>query len=150
MKMIVGAMLGAALAGLAFPAQAAETKPPACAAISFRPLTGAPTDGEMDAGLYRSKFGRIEIKTIVRDGRPGDYFMLVNGKAPAPIKGEIPKSAYGCLESKHVKVPPRSQSPTCTGSRLRVVIDSSGKEKLLMLFGLHGDDWKLCQAATSA
>lgn len=149
LAILSGALLAVLSAGLPTSAWAADKKPPTCAAISFRPLAGDPTDGEMEAGLYKSRFGKIEIRTMVKGGRPGDYYMLVNGRPPAALNGEIPKSAYACLNAKHVKTPPQSQAPTCTGSRFRVVIDSTGKDKLLMLFGLHGGDWKLCKAATA-
>jgi hypothetical protein len=49
-----------------------------------------------------------------------------------------------------MKTPPQAIGGTCNGSRFRVVIDSSTKQKLYMLFALQGDDWKLCEAGTKA
>jgi hypothetical protein len=131
----------------ALPGQAAEKakKPPACAAVSFRPLSGNLQEGDNPAGYYRSRFGSIELVGTVKGGQPTQYHMRVNRKEPAPLGGDIPKSAYGCLNSKHIKTPPEPVQGACLGSRYRVAIDSSGKQKLYMLFALQGDDWKLCQ-----
>jgi hypothetical protein len=68
---------------------------------------------------------------------------LVNRKEPAPLNGDIPKSAHGCLNSKHIKTPTESVHGGCLGSRFRVAIDRSGYQKLYMLFALQGEDWKL-------
>ena len=72
----------------------------------------------------------------------------VNNKALQPLAGDIPKSTYPCLNSKHVKTPPQPIAGACNGSRFRVAIDSSSKQKLVMLFALQGDDWKLCEAGS--
>jgi hypothetical protein len=132
----------------ALPSDAAPAKePPSCAAISFRPVASGMTDGEQDAGLYKSRFGRLELKAIVKNGEGQDYFMMVNGKKPTPVATGIPKNAEECLKSKNVAVPAKSSGPTCIGSRFRVVIDSSTGEKNLMLFGLQGKEWRFCNAA---
>jgi hypothetical protein len=56
--------------GLAFaltaPAALATTKapgkaPPTCAAITFRLLPPGMSDGEQEAGMYRSRNGRLEL-----------------------------------------------------------------------------------------
>lgn len=130
----------------ALPAAAADKKPPACGAVSFRPLANTANDGEMTAGHYKSRFATIDVMGKVQGGKDS-YSLRVNGQPVKPI-GDIPKSSYGCLNSKHVKTPPQSIGGTCSGSRLRVVIDSSTKQKLFMLFALQGDDWKLCEAGT--
>lgn len=146
--MIRALLLSAAAIGvvLAAPAHAADKKPPACAAISFRPLTGALTQGDVTAGHYRSRFGTIDLVGKVEGGQATDYRVQVNGQPLEPLKGEVPKSAYGCLKSKNVQTPPQPMGGACLGSRFRVAIDSSAKQKLIMLFGLQGDTWKLCQA----
>lgn len=128
--------------------QAAPAKePPSCAAITFRAIAPGMTDGEQDAGLYKSRFGRLELKAIVKNGEGQDYFMAVNGKKPQALATGIPKNAEDCLKSKNVAVPAKSSGPTCIGSRFRVVIDSSGGDKNLMLFGLQGKEWRFCNAA---
>ncbi|MBF0129072.1 MAG: hypothetical protein HQL33_03680 [Alphaproteobacteria bacterium] len=130
-------------------AQAAAKKPPACAAISFRPLaTGALNEGDNRAGHYRSRFGSIDVIGGVKGGQVTGYRLEVNGKAVSPLKGGVPKSAHACLNAKHVKTPPKPIDGACVGERFRVVIDSSGEKKTIMLFGLDGSDWKLCEAGT--
>lgn len=144
-KLACAALLALAVAS---PALAADKKkPPACAAVSFRPLANTANDGEMTAGHYRSRFGSIDLIGTIRGGL-ASYAVTVNNKPLNALKGDVPKSSYGCLNSKHIKTPPEKIAGACTGSRFRVAIDSSGKEKMIMLFGLQGDDWKLCQAGT--
>ncbi|HYD32492.1 MAG TPA: hypothetical protein VEB64_16740 [Azospirillaceae bacterium] len=129
-------------------AQAATKKePPACAAISFRPLVPGMPDGEQDSGLYKSRFGKIELKAKVEGGEARDYFMTINGQRPEVLKAGIPKSAESCLRSKNVKTPAKASEGACTGNRFRVVIDRSGAKKVVMLFGLQGDEWRFCQAS---
>jgi hypothetical protein len=73
--------------------------------------------------------------------------MLINGKKPDALAGGVPKGSEGCLKSKHVAIPVKSQGAVCTGSRFRVVIERIGSGKVAMLFGLHGNDWDFCSAA---
>lgn len=138
----------AALAAIfaALPAQAQTKKtPPSCAAVSFRPLANTANDGEMTAGHYRSRFGSIDLMARIAGGQ-ASYRVTVNNKPLQPLAGDIPKSTFACLNSKHIKTPPQPVAGACNGSRFRVAIDSSAKQKLVMLFALHGDDWKLCEA----
>jgi len=145
----IGAIILLAICGLAVAsADAAEGKqPPACAAISFRPIVGTPPDGETDAGLYKSRFVKIELKATVKAGLPQTYYMLINGKRPDALAGGVPKGSDGCLKSKHVAVPVKTQGATCTGNRFRVVISRSGNDKVAMLFGLQGNDWQFCSSS---
>lgn len=128
------------------PAFAKSGKSPSCTAVSFRPVPPGMTDGEQDAGLYKFRFAKVEIKAAVKTGEAQNYFMVVNGVRPPALSGPLPKSTDACLRSKHVKVPVTSQQGSCTGSRFRVVVDSTGKKKLIMFFGLKGDDWQMCSA----
>lgn len=138
--------LGAGLASE--PAQAAERKePPVCAAINFRPIVSGMPDGPQDAGLYKSRFGRIVIKALVEAGAAKDYFMEINGKRPEPLAGGVPKTAEGCLRAKNVSVPVKTVGGACMGERFRVAIDRSGKGKVAMLFALQGNQWLFCNAA---
>jgi hypothetical protein len=129
------------------PALAADKKPPACAAVSFRPLANVANDGEMTAGHYSSRFATIDVLGRVQGGQDS-YHLRVNNQPVKPVS-DVPKTSYGCLNSKHVKTPPQAIAGACKGSRLRVVIDSAPKQKLFMLFALQGDDWKLCEAGTA-
>lgn len=143
---VCGAALlaGLAVVSLANPAFAQKKTPPACAALSFRPVAAGGPDGMQDAGLYKSRFGKIEIKADVKGGQATNYVMVVNGKTVEPT-GNPPKAADSCLKSKHVKLPFQKQAAgSCTGSRFRVIIDRSGKQPQALFFGLKGDDWAYC------
>lgn len=138
-----------ALVGIAALAGPAEAKdPPACAAVSFRTIVPGGPDGEQDAGLYKSRFGKIEVKADVKGGQGTNYVMVLNGKR---IEGPAtpPKLSESCLKSKSVKIPFAKQAAgSCTGSRFRVVIDRSGGKAVAAFFGLQGDDWAYCSATT--
>lgn len=138
------AVTAAVLAASAAPAQAKE--PPACAAISFRTIAPGGPDGEQEAGLYKSRFGKIEIKTDVKGGQGTNYVMVLNGKK---VEGPAnpPKLSDSCLKSKHVKVPFAKQpAGSCTGTRFRVIIDRSSGKATAAFFGLQGEDWAYCSA----
>jgi hypothetical protein len=128
------------------PAEAADKAPPNCAQISFRALGAGAPDGEQDAGLYKSRFGKIEVKANVKGGEAQDYFMTINGKRPEAFSGPLPKHVEPCLKSKSVALPVKTQSGACLGNRFRVVIDRSAAPNLAMFFGLKGDQWHLCTA----
>lgn len=120
---------------------------PSCAAVSFRPLISGGPDGEQDAGLYKSRFSKIELKALVKSGEPQTYYMVLNGKKAEPLASGAPKSAEACLKSKNINIPIKTQSPNCTGERFRVAIASSAGEKMAMLFGLKGKEWLFCSAS---
>ena len=141
--------LAAAQAQAARKDAASGKEPPACAAISFRPLVAGLPDGEHEAGMYKSRFARITIVGTVKGGQGTDYRMQLNGKKPAEHKGALPASADACLKAKNVGVPAKPVAGACVGERFRVAIDSSAPQKLLMLFALQGRDWKLCGASTA-
>jgi hypothetical protein len=144
----VGLALAVSLAvGLASGAVAANEKsPPTCSQISFRALVPGAPDGEQDAGLYKSRFGKVEVKANVKGGEAQDYFMTINGKRPEAFAGPLPKHVDSCLKSKSVVLPVKSQAGACTGSRFRVVVDRSAAPNLAMFFGLKGGEWHLCSA----
>ncbi|HLN24267.1 MAG TPA: hypothetical protein VK558_09815 [Patescibacteria group bacterium] len=136
------------LAATALASSAQAKAAPACAAINFRPVSGSPNDGTMDAGLYRSRFGTITLRAEVSGGVAHNYYIEINGKRPDAVKGALPAAVNPCLNTKHVKTPAPSVGEACTGTRFRVVIDTLGKIKYVMLFGLDGDTWKQCSAST--
>jgi len=135
--------LGLALA--ATPALAQQKSPPACAAIDFRPVADGMADGEQEAGMYKSRFGRIEVRGVVKNGKAEDYVMAFNGKKATPL-ASLPRSVDKCLAAKKVPAPSNAQAQACSGSKLRVVIDSSASQKLALLYGLNGRTWRFCQA----
>ncbi len=61
-------------------AAATSGTPPNCSAIAFRPILARSGDGDQDAGLYKSRYGRIEVKATVKDGATQNYFVEINGK----------------------------------------------------------------------
>lgn len=127
--------------------QDGQKGPPACAAISFRPLGSGLQDGTQAAGLYRSRYGKIVLQADVVAGQAKTYFVEVDGKRLEPLKGSLPDSVNGCLNSKHVKTPPPAAGGSCLGERFRVVLNTISQKKYVMLFGLQGDSWKLCSAS---
>jgi len=135
--------------GLASPAAAAKKAAPSCAAVSFHPFAGPLTASPVTAGHYRSRFGSIDLLGTEENGQP-QYRVQVNNKPLVAQEGEIPHAAYSCLNAKHIKTPPQPIGGACVGSRFRVAVDSSAKRKLVMLFALKGDDWKLCEAGSPA
>lgn len=142
---LILAMVG--MAGAAAAAQPDRKGPPSCGAVNFRPVPQGMQDGTQDAGLYRSRFGKIVLRAEVSGGQARNYYIEVDGKRPPPLKGALPAAVTPCLHAKHVKTPPPPAGDTCTGDRFRVVIDHTGKQKYIMLFGLQGDVWKLCSAS---
>ncbi len=135
-----------ALAAQATPAEAKD--PPSCAAISFRPLPSGTPDGEQETGLYKSRFGKIEVKADVKGGLATNYYMVLNGrKVDGPATP--PKMSDACLTSKHVKLPFAKQAQgACTGSRFRVVVARCGAQPVAAVFGRPGADWAYCSATT--
>jgi hypothetical protein len=146
-SLTLAALLGVVGLSQAAFAEDGQKGPPACGAISFRPLGSGLQEGTQDAGLYRSRFGKIVLRADVSGGQAKNYFVEVNGHRLEPLKGALPSALNGCLNSKHVKTPAPAAGASCLGERLRVVLDNTGKEKYVMLFGLAGDVWKLCSAA---
>ncbi|WP_207478212.1 hypothetical protein [Arenibaculum pallidiluteum] len=137
----------AALAGGSAAAQSGK-QPPSCGAINFRPLENPSGDGDQQAGLYRSRFARIQVMAEVAGGQVRNYHMLLNGQRAGKAGGPVPSGAEACLRSKNVKVPVETAAAgQCAGSRFRVVTDRSVQPASAMLFALQGDVWKLCETA---
>ena len=70
--------------------------PPACSALTFRAVASGASDGEQQAGYYRSRYGTLALHADVKQGQPTDYFVLADGKrlaaapaAPARLGGEL-------------------------------------------------------------
>jgi hypothetical protein len=136
-------VLAAAAAGGT--ARGAEKEPPACAAITFRPVPSGLSDGEQNAGLYKSRFGRIEVMATVKSGEAVDYFVNVNGKRPDAIAGKLPESIAVCAKAKRLG-PVGSPPDHCLGDKLAVLIDHTGSERYVLLYAHHGSEWHFCSA----
>lgn len=142
-----------ALLALAVPAAAAEKRePPACSALAFRPIPAGVNDGVQDAGLYKSRFGRIEVKANVKGGSPESYFVEINGKAPTAVAAQdLPKEVAACAKLKRMSAPGTPEQP-CTGDRITVVTSHSGDKRYYLLYGHEGHGagaWHYCGAGTA-
>ena len=140
-----------AAAGLALLVPAAgwsQTKePPSCAAISFRPLPDDVGDGEQDAGLYKSRFGRIFVKGMVKGGKVETYFVTINSAKPAAA-GNLPASVASSAATKKLPAPGKP-ADVCLGDRLQVLIDHSSDKRYVLLYARSGGKWQLCSAGSA-
>jgi hypothetical protein len=146
---LAAALAGAAGLAVLVPAEAlAQAKqPPACAAISFRPVPAGTGDGEQDAGLYKSRFGRIVVKATVKNGQAENYFVVVNNARPASA-GELPPDVAACAREKKLPAP-GGASAACTGDRFRVLIDRTGGKRYVLLYAYQARKWSLCSAGVA-
>jgi hypothetical protein len=125
--------------------RAAEREPPSCAALTFRPVPSGLSDGDQNAGLYKSRFGRIEVVATVKNGEAVTYFVAVNGKPPATVAGALPQSVVACAKAKRfgaVGNPPEQ----CLGDRLAVLIDHTHEQRFVLLYAHRAGEWHFCSA----
>lgn len=152
MRSMLAVGIGLALGFVLLSAEAA-TKPPAqkappvCAAITFRPLPSGMTDGEQQAGLYKSRHARLALHAQVKQGEPVDYFVVAGGKRLAAGPTSLPEAAASCAAAKKMPAP-GAATTHCTGQRFTVVVAHTGNERLAMLYGLDGATWRFCTAGT--
>src|SRR5512142_3233296 len=130
------------------PAVAAEKGPPACAKILFRPLPSGQNDGEQEAGIYTSRFSHLELKGMVKSGEAEDYYLTARNKKLSSLT-TVPAAAANCARDKKMPAPSKAAA-TCTGQRLAAIIAHSGKDKVALLYALHGKDWQYCSAGSLA
>ena len=140
-----------ALAAAVCPAAAATKAPgkaaPACAAITFRPLPPGMSDGEQQAGMYKSRHGRLELRGEVKQGTPVDYYVTTGGKRIAAAPAKLPEAAGSCAAAK--KMPkPEAAASSCTGQRFTVVVAHAGDQRLALLYGQDAGSWRFCSAGT--
>ena len=134
----------AAIAASKPPAQKA---PPACAAITFRPLPSGMTDGEQQAGMYKSRHARLALHAQVKQGEPVDYFVVAGGKRLAAGPASLPEAATSCAAAKKMP-PPGTPASSCTGQHFTVVVAHAGNERLAILYALDGSTWRFCTAGS--
>jgi len=125
----------------------AQKAPPACAAITFRAVPSGMTDGEQQAGIYKSRHARLALHAQVKQGEPVDYFVLAGGKRLAAGPASQPEAATSCAAAKKMPAPGAPAS-SCTGERFTLVIAHTGNERLAMLYGLDGSTWRFCSSGT--
>ena len=144
-----GAGLGLALTALATAAAAKGPgkAPPACSAINFHSLAVGMTDGDHEAGMYKSRFGRLELHGEVKQGAAVDYFVAADGKRVAAASGNLPEPAASCAAAK--KMPkPEAAASSCTGEHFRVVVAHAGDQRFALLYGQDGGNWHFCSAGS--
>jgi hypothetical protein len=142
---------GFGLAALALPggaASAADKGPPACAKIFFRPLPPGQNDGEQETGIYTSRFSHLELKAAVKSGEPQDYYLTAHNKKLTPLNGAVPAAAANCAKEKKLPASAKTAAASCTGERFAALIAHAGKDKVALLYSLHGRDWQYCSAGT--
>jgi hypothetical protein len=133
------------VAGCVAGAASHAAEPPACAALTFRPVAPGLPDGNQNAGLYKSRFGRIEVVATVKSGEAVTYFVAVNGKPPAAVAGALPQSVIACAKAKRfgaVGSPPEH----CLGDRLAVLIDHTHEQRFVLLYAHRAGEWRFCSA----
>jgi hypothetical protein len=136
-------MAGDAAVAAKTPAKA----PPACAAITFRPLPSGMPDGEQQAGMYKSRHARLELRAEIKQGTPVNYYVVAGGKRIAAVPGSLPEAAASCAAAK--KMPkPETPAASCTGQRFTVVVAHAGEQRLALLYGQDGTSWRFCSAGT--
>jgi hypothetical protein len=137
----------AATAAAATKPPPAQKAPPACAAIAFRAVPSGMADGEQQAGMYKSRHARLELHAQVKQGEPVDYFVIAGGKRLAAGPASLPEAAASCAAAKKMPAP-GAPAPSCTGQRFTVVVAHAGKERLALLYGLDGANWRFCSAGS--
>ena len=125
----------------------AQKAPPACAAITFRPLPSGMTDGEQQSGMYKSRHARLALHAQVKQGEPVDYFVVAGGKRLAAGPASLPEAAVSCAAAKKMPAPGTPAS-SCTGQRFTVIVAHVGSERLTMLYALDGSTWRFCTAGS--
>src|SRR6476659_7555160 len=145
MQTTIVVAIGFAFAVAAFPAEAATKAmgkaAPACSAISFRPVPPGMADGEQQAGMYKSRHGRLELRAEVKQGNPVDYYVTSAGKRVGAAPSTLPEAAASCAAAK--KMPkPEAPATSCTGQRFTVVVAHAGEQRLALLYGQDGGSWR--------
>lgn len=139
-----------ALTALSTAAVAAEAKkePPSCSAITFRPLADGAADGEDEAGLYKSRFGRIVVNGTIKGGQVQNYYVTVNGTRPVAAAGALPAAVASCATTKKLPVPGKAVEP-CLGDRFQVLVSHSGNARHVLFYGRQAGKWQMCSAGTA-
>jgi len=121
--------------------------PPNCSAIAFRPILARTGDGEQDAGLYKSRYGRIEVKATVKDGNPQNYFVEINGKRLTSA-ANLPNAIALCAKTKRLPAP-GAADPACVGDQLQVLNVHNGDDRYVLLYAHRAGAWHFCSAGIS-
>jgi hypothetical protein len=128
-------------------AKPAAGKPaPSCAALAFRPVPAGMSNGEQTAGMYRSRFARLELRASVQSGAPANYYIVASGTRLPAAQG-MPEAAANCASLKKMP-PPKAATDSCTGDRFTMVVAHAGDKRYAMLYAANGSSWRFCNAGT--
>ena len=150
---IVSIAVGTALAvifavtaspGWAAAKPAAGKSAPSCAALAFRPVPAGTSDGEQPAGMYRSRFARLELRASVQNGAPANYYIVAGGTRLAAAQG-LPETAANCASLKKMPLP-QAAADSCTGDRFTMVVAHAGDKRYAMLYAANGNTWRFGNA----
>ena len=129
------------------PVAAVPKAGPGCAALTFRPLPSGGADGEQTAGLYKSRFARIELHASVQNGAPTNYFLTANRNHLGAAPQALPDMVASCANTKRMPKP-QGGSLTCTGNRFTAVVAHAGQQRVALLYGFDGIAWSFCSAGS--
>jgi hypothetical protein len=136
----------AASPGWAAAKPAAGKPAPSCAALAFRPVPAGTSDGEQTAGMYRSRFAKLELRASVQNGAPANYYIVAGGTRLPAAQG-LPEAAANCAALKKMPLP-QATVDACTGDRFTMVVAHAGDKRYAMLYAANGSNWRFCNAGT--
>ncbi len=135
-----------AVVGVGLPGRAAERlSSRICAAIAFHPIGPGRADGEHEAGYYKSRLGRIEVRASVKNGTAWRYHVSLDGALLAAVRGPLPSIVAACARAKRLSAPVQPDR-SCLGDRLVVLIADADEHHYLLLYARHGHVWRFCSA----
>ena len=135
-----------AVIGLARPAPAAEAlSSQNCAAIAFHPVAPGTADGQQEAGYYKSRLGRIEVRASVKGGTATRYYVSLDDAVLASLRAALPPLVAACAKAKGL-TPPIHPDSSCVGDRLVVLIADTEGHHYLLLYARRGHAWRFCSA----
>jgi hypothetical protein len=125
---------------------AAGKAAPSCAALAFRPVSPGASDGEQSAGMYRSRFARLELRASVKSGAPANYYVMAGGTRLASTQS-VPAAVGNCATLKKMPTP-QAAADSCTGDRFTLVVSHADDQRYALLYAATGGSWKFCSAGT--
>ena len=115
---------------------AAGKAAPSCAALAFRPVPAGASDGEQSAGLYRSRFARLELRASVKSGAPANYYVMAGGTRLASAQS-VPAAVGNCATLKKMPMP-QAAADSCTGDRFTLVVSHADDKRYALLYAATG------------
>lgn len=136
--------------GFVLPAHAAERLSSRnCAAIAFHSVAPGSGEGEQEAGYYKSRLGRIEVRASVKGGKAWRYYVALDGAVMASVRGALPPLVAACAKAKRLG-PPLHADSSCAGDRLVVLIADADKSHYLLLYARRNRTWHFCSAGQAS